>query len=55
VIDPSGLRVSLHGITVAEFEGDRICSFRQYWEERELLGQLAPPPTEEVESVAEMG
>jgi ketosteroid isomerase-like protein len=41
VIDATGLRVSLHGVTVAEFEGDRISSFRQYWDELELLEQLA--------------
>jgi len=27
-------------VTVAEFVGDRICSFRQYWDEVELLEQL---------------
>jgi ketosteroid isomerase-like protein len=41
VIDPTGARVRLHGVTVAEFAGDRICSFRQYWDEAELLEQLA--------------
>jgi ketosteroid isomerase-like protein len=41
VIDATGLRVSLHGVTVAEFEDDRISSFRQYWDELELLEQLA--------------
>jgi ketosteroid isomerase-like protein len=41
VIDPTGARVRLHGVTVAEFAGDRICSFRQYWDEVELLEQLA--------------
>jgi hypothetical protein len=40
VLDPTGLRVRLHGVTVAEFEGDRIASFRQYWNEGELLAQL---------------
>jgi ketosteroid isomerase-like protein len=40
VLDPTGARVSLHGVTVAEFDGDRIASFRQYWNEGELLGQL---------------
>ena len=29
VVDPTGVRVTLHGITVAEFRGDRICSIRQ--------------------------
>ncbi len=46
VIDATGVRVSLHGITVAEFEGDRISSFRQYWDELELLEQLDLLPTE---------
>ena len=41
VIEPTGARVTLHGITVAEFAGDRIQSFRQYWDEVELLEQLA--------------
>jgi hypothetical protein len=40
VLEPSGARVTLHGVTVAEFDGDRIASFRQYWNEAELLEQL---------------
>jgi hypothetical protein len=39
-IEPSGTRVTLHGITVAEFHGDRICSLRQYWDEFAVLEQL---------------
>jgi hypothetical protein len=46
VIDPTGVRVSLHGVTVAEFDGDKIASFRQYWDEVELLEQLALLPEE---------
>jgi hypothetical protein len=46
VIDPTGLRVQLHGVTVAEFDGDKISSFRQYWDEVELLEQLELLPTE---------
>jgi ketosteroid isomerase-like protein len=46
VIDPTGLRIQLHGVTVAEFDGDRISSFRQYWDEVELLEQLELLPTE---------
>jgi hypothetical protein len=46
IIDPTGLRVSLHGVPVAEFDGDKISSFRQYWDEVELLEQLALLPTE---------
>ncbi|MFN8028562.1 MAG: ester cyclase [Acidimicrobiia bacterium] len=41
VLRPTGATVTLHGMTVADFSGSRICSFRQYWDEAELLGQLA--------------
>jgi hypothetical protein len=46
VIEPTGVRVTLHGVTVAEFNGDKIASFRQYWDELELLEQLALPEAE---------
>jgi predicted ester cyclase len=39
-IEPSGIRVTLHGVTVAEFHGDRICSLRQYWDEFDVFEQL---------------
>jgi ketosteroid isomerase-like protein len=39
-IEPSGTRVMAHGVTVAEFQGDRICSLRQYWDEFGVLEQL---------------
>jgi ketosteroid isomerase-like protein len=39
-IEPSGIRVTLHGVTVAEFHGERICAFRQYWDEFTVLEQL---------------
>ena len=39
-IEPSGIRVTLHGVTIAEFVGDRICSVRQYWDEHTVLEQL---------------
>ena len=45
-IDPTGLRVTLHGVTVAEFAGDKIASFRQYWDQVKLLEQLALLPGE---------
>jgi hypothetical protein len=44
VIDPTGIRVTLHGTTIAEFDGEKIRSFRQYWDEAELLAQLALLP-----------
>ena len=40
VVDPTGVRVTLHGITVAEFRGHRICSLRQYWDELSVYEQL---------------
>ena len=39
-IEPTGIRVTVHGATVAEFLGDRICSLRQYWNELDVLEQL---------------
>ena len=39
-IEPTGLRIAFHGVTVAEFLGERICSLRQYWDEFEVLAQL---------------
>jgi ketosteroid isomerase-like protein len=39
-VDPTGVRVTLHGITVAEFRGDQICSLRQYWDELSVFDQL---------------
>ncbi|HXY94265.1 MAG TPA: ester cyclase [Acidimicrobiia bacterium] len=43
-IEPTGVRVTVHGVTVAELDGDRIRSFRQYWDEAELLAQLGLLP-----------
>jgi ketosteroid isomerase-like protein len=40
VVEPTGLRVTLHGVTVAEFRDGRICSLRQYWDELSLFEQL---------------
>ena len=40
VIEPTGERVTLNGVTVAEFRDDRICSFRQYWDEFAVFEQL---------------
>jgi ketosteroid isomerase-like protein len=55
VIQPTGARVVIHGATVAEFRGDRICSLRQYWDELPALEEIcslagrplgpSPPPT----------
>jgi ketosteroid isomerase-like protein len=40
VVEPTGVRVTLNGITVAEFRGDRICSLRQYWDALSVFDQL---------------
>ena len=37
---PTGRRVRLVGVTVAEFDDDRICSLRHYWDELMLVQQL---------------
>jgi ketosteroid isomerase-like protein len=39
-IDPTGVRVVIHGVTVVEFRDDLICAVRQYWDEAEVLEQL---------------
>jgi ketosteroid isomerase-like protein len=39
-VEPSGIHVVLHGVTVAEFHDDRICSLRQYWDKLAVLEQL---------------
>lgn len=39
-VNPTGVCVTLNGITVAEFRGDRICSLRQYWDELTVFDQL---------------
>jgi ketosteroid isomerase-like protein len=43
-IAATGIRVTLHGVTVAEFDGDRICALRQYWDELAALDQLGLSP-----------
>jgi ketosteroid isomerase-like protein len=40
----TGAPVLIHGVTVAEFDGERICSFRQYWDEAALAEQLDIAP-----------
>jgi ketosteroid isomerase-like protein len=41
VIEPTGTRVRVYGVTVAEFRDDRICSVRQYWDELTVVEQLS--------------
>jgi ketosteroid isomerase-like protein len=47
VTEPTGLRFTLAGVTVAEFRDDRICAFRQYWDEATILDQLGLLPDDE--------
>lgn len=46
MVGPTGGRFTLRGITVADFDGDRIRAFRQYWDEVSLLEQLELVPSE---------
>ena len=39
-IDATNERVSVNGATIAEFDDDRICALRQYWDEFAVLEQL---------------
>jgi hypothetical protein len=43
-LEATGLRITLNGVTVAEFDGDRICSLRQYWDELTVFEQLGLLP-----------
>jgi ketosteroid isomerase-like protein len=40
VIEPSGNRLELRGAIIAEFSGDKISAFRNYFDEVSLLEQL---------------
>ena len=40
VIQPTGRRLHVSGATVAEFDGDRICAFRSYFDDLALIEQL---------------
>ncbi len=33
VLEPTGLRLRIRAVTVAQFRGDRICSWRSHWED----------------------
>ena len=39
-LEPTGVRITVHGVTVAEFQEDRICAVRQYYDELSVLEQL---------------
>lgn len=40
VIEPTGRRLHVSGATVAEFDGDRICAFRSYFDDLALVEQV---------------
>ena len=44
VIEPTGRRLHLSGATVAEFDGDRICAFRSYFDDLALVEQALSEP-----------
>jgi hypothetical protein len=39
-LEPTGRRIVLAGATFAEFRGDQICAFRNYFDDAALLEQL---------------
>lgn len=39
VIEPTGRRLHVSGATVAEFDGDRVCAFRSYFDDLALIEQ----------------
>ena len=40
VVPATGLRIAINGVTVAEFDDERICALRQYWDELAVYEQL---------------
>jgi ketosteroid isomerase-like protein len=40
LIEPTGRRLHISGATVAEFDGDRICAFRSYFDDLALVEQV---------------
>jgi ketosteroid isomerase-like protein len=40
VVEPTGLQLTVNGVSVAEFRGEQICSVRQYWDELTVFEQL---------------
>ena len=44
VIEPTGRRAELTGVTVAEFTGDRIAGIRQYWDCAALMDHAGRRP-----------
>jgi ketosteroid isomerase-like protein len=40
VLDPTGARIRLAGVTVADFRGGKIRSYRTYFDDLSLLEQL---------------
>jgi len=46
LIEPTGGRVKLTGASVAEFRDDRICAFRHYFDDSELIEQIPGVPAQ---------
>jgi ketosteroid isomerase-like protein len=46
LIEATGKRITLRGVTVADFAGPKIRAFRQYWDEVAFLEQLELLPTD---------
>jgi ketosteroid isomerase-like protein len=40
VLAPTGRRIRVRAVTVAEFDGDQICSFRSYWDDVPVLQEV---------------
>ena len=40
MVEPTGRRIVLRGMSVAEFSGARISAFRHYWDDAQLFVEL---------------
>jgi SnoaL-like polyketide cyclase len=47
IMEPTGLRLRVHAVTVAKFRGDRICSWRSTWDDLTMMDadELAAAPS----------
>jgi ketosteroid isomerase-like protein len=44
LIEPNGRRLAVAGVTVAEFEGEKICRLRNYFDDAAFLEQMLVEP-----------
>jgi predicted ester cyclase len=51
MLPPTGKSVTLHGVTIADLEGDRVKRQAFYWDNADFMQQLGLMPTQEAATV----